>query len=45
MSKTETSTMKTTVVYNDNKTHRYLLRKEWDEDLPEAMVLAKLLTY
>lgn len=39
MSKTETSTMKTTVVYNDDKTHRYLLRKEWDESLPEAMVL------
>ncbi len=39
MSKTETSTMKTTVVYNDNKTHRYLLRKEWNENLPEAMVL------
>lgn len=39
MSKTETSTMQTTVVYNDDKTHRYLLRKEWDEKLPEAMVL------
>lgn len=39
MSKTETSTMKTTVVYNDSQTHRYLLRKEWDENLPEAMVL------
>ncbi len=39
MSKTETSTMQTTVVYNDDKTHRYLLRKEWNEDLPEAMVL------
>lgn len=39
MSKTETSTMKTTVIYNDDKTHRYLLRKEWDESLPEAMVL------
>lgn len=31
--------MKTAVVYNDDKTHRYLLRKEWDENLPEAMVL------
>lgn len=39
MSKTETSIMQTTVVYNDDKTHRYLLRKEWDENLPEAMVL------
>lgn len=39
MSKIATSTMKTTVVYNDDKTHRYLLRKEWDENLPEAMVL------
>ena len=39
MSKTETSIMKTTVVYNDDKTHRYLLRKEWNEDLPESMVL------
>lgn len=39
MSKTETSTMQTTVVYNDDKTHRYLLRKEWNENLPEAMVL------
>lgn len=39
MSKTETSTMQTTVVYNDDKTHRYLLRKEWDGKLPEAMVL------
>ena len=33
MSKTESSTMKTTVVYNDSKTNRYLLRKEWDENL------------
>lgn len=39
MSKTETSTMTTTVVYNSDKTHRYLLRKEWDNTLPEAMVL------
>lgn len=39
MSKTETSTMQTTVVYNDDKTHRYLLRKEWNDELPEAMVL------
>lgn len=39
MSKTETSTMTTTVVYNSDKTHRYLLRKEWDDTLPEAMVL------
>lgn len=39
MSKIETSTMKTTVIYNDDKTHRYLLRKEWNEKLPEAMVL------
>lgn len=39
MSKTETSTMKTTVIYNDNKTHRYLLRKEWNDERPEAMIL------
>ncbi|MCM1165938.1 MAG: DUF1643 domain-containing protein [Lachnospiraceae bacterium] len=39
MSKTETSTMTTTAVYSDDKTHRYLLRKEWDNTLPEAMVL------
>lgn len=39
MSKNETSIMKTTVVFNDDKTHRYLLRKEWNENLPEAMVL------
>lgn len=39
MSKIEKSTMQTTAVYNDDKTHRYLLCKEWNEKLPEAMVL------
>ncbi len=39
MSLTETTTMTTTVVYNDDKTHRYLLRKEWDSNLPEAMII------
>lgn len=32
MSQIETTTMQTTVIYNDDKTHRYLLRKEWDSD-------------
>lgn len=39
MSMTETTTMTTTAVYNGGKTHRYLLRKEWDSNLPEAMII------
>ena len=39
MSKTETTTMTTTVVYNDDKTHRYLLRKEWDSEKPSAEII------
>lgn len=36
---TETTTMKTTVIYNDDKTHRYLLRKEWNSDKPSAEII------
>ena len=36
---TETTTMQTTVIYNDDKTHRYLLRKEWDSDKPSAEII------
>lgn len=36
---TETTTMQTTVIYNDDKTHRYLLRKEWNSDKPSAEII------
>lgn len=39
MSQTETTTMQTTVIYNDDKTHRYLLRKEWDSNKPSAEII------
>ncbi|MGN0679702.1 MAG: DUF1643 domain-containing protein [Oscillospiraceae bacterium] len=39
MAKTETTTMTTTVIYNDDKTHRYLLQKEWDSTKPSAEII------
>ena len=36
---TETTTMQTMVIYNDDKTHRYLLRKEWNSDKPSAEII------
>lgn len=36
---TETTVMTTTVIYNDDKTHRYLLRKEWDSEKKSAEVI------
>lgn len=39
MPKIETTTMTTTVIYNDDKTHRYLLHKEWDNTKPSAEII------
>lgn len=37
--KTETTTVKCKVLFSDDKTHRLLLRKEWDKNKPTAMVI------
>lgn len=39
MSITEKTVMKTEVIYNDDRTHRYLLRKEWDKTKPSAAII------
>lgn len=39
MSQTEMTAMQTTAIYNDDKTHRYLLRKDWDSDKPSAKII------
>lgn len=39
MSKTSITNMTTTVIYNDDETHRYLLRKEWDSTKPTAEII------
>lgn len=36
---TETTAMQTTVIYNDDKTHCYLLRKEWDSEKKSAEII------
>lgn len=36
---TEKTVMKTEVIYNDDRTHRYLLRKEWDKAKPKAAII------
>ena len=36
---TEKSTMKTEIIYNDDKTHRFLLKKVWDTTLPSAGII------
>ena len=39
MSYSERTTMTTEVIYNDSRTHRYLLRKHWNSDKPSAAVI------
>ena len=36
---TESTTMTTEVVYNDTRTHRYLLHKHWNSDKPTAAII------
>ena len=36
---TETTAMQTTAIYSDDKTHRYLLRKEWDSEKKSAEII------
>ena len=36
---TEEGILKTQAIFNDDKTHRYLLKKTWDESLPSAAIL------
>ena len=35
----ENNTMVTSAIFSEDKTHRYLLNKEWDASLPNAMVI------
>ena len=35
----ENNTMVTRAIFSDDKTHRYLLNKEWDASLPNVMVI------
>ena len=35
----ENNTMVTRAIFSDDKTHRYLLNKEWDASLPNTMVI------
>ena len=35
----ENNTMVTRTIFSDDKTHRYLLNKEWDASLPNVMVI------
>ena len=37
--KTETTTVKSKALFSDDRTHRLLLRKEWDKTKPTAMVI------
>lgn len=37
--KTETTTVKSKALFSDDRTHRLLLRKEWDKHLKTAMVV------
>ena len=39
MSYSERTTMTTEVVYNDTRTHRFLLRKHWNTDKPSAAII------
>lgn len=39
MSYSERTTMTTEVIYNDTRTHRFLLRKHWNSDKPSAAVI------
>ena len=39
MSYSERTTMTTEVIYNDNRTHRFLLRKHWNSDKPSAAII------
>ena len=36
---TETTAMQTTAIYSDDKTHRYLLRKEWNSEKKSAEII------
>lgn len=36
---TSKQTITVTVKYSDDKSHRYLLRKQWDKELPEATII------
>lgn len=36
---TEKSVVKTEAIFTEDKSHRYLLRKEWDKNKPKAMVI------
>ncbi|MDR7871324.1 MAG: DUF1643 domain-containing protein [Tissierellaceae bacterium] len=38
---TQKSTMKTEVIFSEDKEHRYLLRKEWDKKKKKAMIIMK----
>ena len=35
----ENNTMVTSAIFSEDNTHRYLLNKEWDASLPNAMVI------
>ena len=37
--KTETTTVKSKAMFSDDRTHRLLLRKEWDKTKPTAMIV------
>ena len=39
MSYSERTTMTTEVIYNDTRTHRFLLRKHWNSDKPSAAII------
>ena len=36
---TEKGTMRTEVIFSDDKTERYLLRKIWDEEKPKVCLI------
>ena len=36
---TETTAMQTTAIYSDDKTHRYLLRNEWNSEKKSAEII------
>ncbi len=39
MAYSERTTMTTEVIYNDRRTHRFLLRKHWNSDKPSAAII------
>ncbi|MDD7295607.1 MAG: DUF1643 domain-containing protein [Oscillospiraceae bacterium] len=36
---TETTIMKSKAIFSDDKEHRFILKKEWDNDKPSAMII------